>query len=156
MSQVPSLLTTKLSPPPTRPGLVPRPHLIARLSQGLRRKLTLLSAPAGFGKTMLLAAWLASLRLEARDLRLEDGVQASSHKPLAPHVAWVSLDEGDNDPARFWRYFLAAFEGLHDGMGQVALALLRSTQPAPIESVLTVLINDLARLSTECALILDD
>jgi len=134
----------------------------------LRRKLTLLSAPAGFGKTTLLAAWLAARSSELRVLssELSETEQTQNHalersegsklKTQTFKVAWVSLDEGDNDPARFWRYFLAAIEGLHDGIGQAALALLRSTQPAPIESVLTTLINDLAHLSTEGALILDD
>ncbi len=156
MSLVPPLLTTKLSPPPARPGLVPRPHLIARLSQGLRRKLTLLSAPAGFGKTMLLAAWLQSLERRAQSVERVHDALALHSTFSALRLGWVSLDEGDNDPTRFWRYFLAAFEGLHDGISHVALALLCSTQPAPIEAVLTALINDLAHLSTECALILDD
>jgi len=159
MSQVPPLLTTKLSPPPVRPGLVPRPSLIGRLSQGLRRKLTLLSAPAGFGKTTLLAAWLHHIK--NAELRIEKNSTESAHSHFSLltsqfKFAWVSLDEGDNDSARFWRYFLAAIEELHDGIGQPALALLRSTQPAPIESVLTALINDLARLATRGALILDD
>jgi LuxR family transcriptional regulator, maltose regulon positive regulatory protein len=153
MSVVPPLLTTKLSPPPARPGLVPRPRLIGRLSQGLRRKLTLLSAPAGFGKTTLLVAWLHQLQIADE---AQPNLQSTIYNLQSSRVAWVSLDDGDNEPARFWRYFLAAFEGLQDGIGQAALALLRSTQPAPIESVLTALINDLARLSTEGALILDD
>jgi len=80
------LLTTKLYIPPTRPELVSRPRLIERLNAGLHRKLTLISAPAGFGKTTLLSEWVAGC-----------------DRPFA----WVSLDKGDNDPVRFWVYFIA-------------------------------------------------
>ncbi|MEJ2738138.1 MAG: hypothetical protein P8189_32040 [Anaerolineae bacterium] len=87
-----SLLKTKLYIPPIRPELVSRPHLIERLNAGLHRKLTLVSAPAGFGKTTLLSEWLTGRE------RLEPKVRA----------AWLSLDEGDNDPTRFLTYLVAA------------------------------------------------
>src|SRR5690242_4865257 len=104
------LLATKLYIAPPRPNVLLRPRLIVRLNEGLRRKLTLISAPAGYGKTTLVSEWLASL--ETGDLRLEaskahpvwhndlntTAVQASSLKPQAPKVAWLSLDEGDSDP----------------------------------------------------------
>jgi len=86
------LLTTKLYIPPVRPNLVSRPRLIERLNEGITRKLTLISAPAGFGKTTLLSKWVSSCR----------------HP-----VAWLSLDERDNDPARFWTYFVAALQTIH-------------------------------------------
>ncbi|TMC59571.1 MAG: LuxR family transcriptional regulator, partial [Chloroflexi bacterium] len=83
------LLATKLYVPPSRGDWVARPRLLERLQAGVQRKLTLLSAPAGFGKTTLLREWMG--------------------KYLGP-VAWLSLDAADNDPARFWRYFVAALE----------------------------------------------
>ena len=88
---LPPLLRTKLYTPPVRPGLVSRQRLIERLNEGLRlgRRLTLVSAPAGFGKTTLLSDWLKRV----------------------PNAAWLSLDEGDNEPARFWAYVLAALRG---------------------------------------------
>src|SRR5262249_43676606 len=99
----PPLLTTKLYLPPARSHLVPRPRLIERLNEGLTRRLTLISAPAGFGKTTLLSAWI----------------------PQCPRcVAWVSLDEGDNDPSRFWSYFISAVQMLDSQLGQSALRLL--------------------------------
>src|ERR1700726_3629749 len=84
------ILSTRLTPPRPRPSLVTREQLLARLDDGLEHKLTLLSAPAGFGKTTLVSEWIAR-RGEQQD---------------APPVAWVSLDGGDNDPARFWRYVI--------------------------------------------------
>src|SRR5438874_8564911 len=84
------LLSTKIAPPRPRPTLVPRESLLARLDEGLGHKLTLLSAPAGFGKTTLVSEWVAA-RSEGRD---------------ALSVAWVLLDRGDNDPVRFWRYVI--------------------------------------------------
>src|SRR5947209_4507638 len=94
-----ALLTTKLTIPPTRPTLAPRPRLLARLHTGLHGPLTLLAAPAGSGKTTLLSAWHASP--EVRTLPL----------------AWVSLDAGDNDPVRFWGYVLTALDRLAPGVG---------------------------------------
>ena len=109
------LLSTKLSIPPLRPDLVPRPRLIERLDEALRaeRGLGLVSAPAGFGKTTLVAAWLRRLN------RLGD----------APSdVAWLSLDEGDSDPARFLAYLLAALRSVDPTIGQIAGEI---AQPSP-------------------------
>ena len=129
------LLTTKLYIPPTRPGFVSRPRLLERLDVGLRGKLTLLSAPAGFGKTTLLGEWIAS-----------------SKRP----VAWVSLDESDNDPARFLTYVFAAFQTIDADMGAGALSVLQAPQPLPTEAILTVFINEVAESPQEFILVLDD
>ena len=119
------LLETKLYIPRWRPGLVSRPRLIERLDQGTDRKLTLISAPAGFGKTTVLAEWLAAA--------------PAGERP----AAWVSLDQSDNDPALFWAYLVAALQTVQSGVGENTLSLLRSPQPPPIESVLTTLINEI-------------
>ncbi len=129
------LLTTKLYIPPVRPELVSRPRLIERLNAGQHRKLTLISAPAGFGKTTLLSEWV--------------------HQADVP-VAWLSLAEEDNDPARFLTYAIAALQTIDRELGNTALAMLQSPQPTATESVLTVLINDLAEMAGSCALVLDD
>jgi LuxR family maltose regulon positive regulatory protein len=134
-SSQPLLLTTKLYLPPVRRTLVPRPRLIRRLDEGLSHKLTLISAPAGFGKTTLLSEWI-------------------------PHsqwcVAWVSLDEGDNDPTRFWTYFIAGLQQLDPRLGENALALFQSPQPPPLELCLTTLLNEVATFPEPFALVLDD
>ncbi|HEV2580759.1 MAG TPA: hypothetical protein VGT44_07885, partial [Ktedonobacteraceae bacterium] len=115
------LLATKLHPPLPRASLVRRPHLAARLTQGVMGPLTLVSAPAGFGKTTLLAQWLA-----------ESGMP----------VAWLSLEPGDNEPVRFLSYLIAALQALDPRLGAVALTLLHMPQPAAAETVLTLLTND--------------
>jgi len=135
VSQTNPLLRTKLYIPPARLDLVPRPRLTERLNEGMTRKLTLISAPAGFGKTTLLSEWVGG-----------------SEWP----VAWVSLDEGDNDPARFLAYFIAALDTLQAGVGENALALLHSPQPPPIESVLTSLINAITTIPDDFVFVLDD
>ena len=132
-----TLLLSRLSIPSVRTSLVSRPHLIGRLEEGLGRKLTLVSAPAGFGKSTLLSAWIGGV---AKD------------RP----VAWLSLDPGDNDPARFWRYFVTAIDRLHPGSGDIPLALLVSPQAPPMEAILTTLLNGLAELDTHTVLVLDD
>jgi LuxR family maltose regulon positive regulatory protein len=132
------LLETKLYIPKWRPGLVSRPRLIERLHQGIERKLTLVSAPAGFGKTTLLAEWVAAA--------------PASERP----VAWVSLDQGDNAPAFFWAYFITALQKVQSGVGERALSLLHLPQPPPIESVLATLINEINAIEDDFALILDD
>ena len=132
------LLETKLYIPKWRPGLVSRPRLVERLDQGAERKLTLVSAPAGFGKTTLLAEWLAAT-------------------PASDRAAgWVSLDQSDNDPAYFWVYFITALQTMRSGVGGNALSLLHSPQPPPMESVLTTLINEINAIEDDFALILDD
>jgi len=165
------LLTTKLHIPPVRPELVSRPRLIERLNEGLMRRLTLVSAPAGFGKTTLLSEWVHS---------------------CGRPVAWVSLDGDDNDLARFLAYFVAALqtlalsqacpeprrrvegiepvlseacpeqsrrvEGAAEGahIGEGVLSAFQTPQPPPIESVLTGLINEIAAVPEQFALVLDD
>ncbi len=129
-----SLLTTKLCVPPPRSELVARPRLIERLNEGLTRKLTLVSASAGFGKTTLIATWLKH--------------------PERP-CAWLSLDESDNDPARFVTYFLAALQQIEPDIGQAAQAMLQAPQP-PVEALLTSLINDIAATARPFILVLDD
>jgi LuxR family transcriptional regulator, maltose regulon positive regulatory protein len=132
------LLTTKLTIPQARPVLVPRPRLTERLHAGLRGPLTLVAAPAGYGKTTLLSAWRAT--------------PAGSAVPLA----WVSLDAGDNDPVRFWSYVLTALDRVQPGLGAPALALLQSPQPPPIEAVLATLLNALSAVRVDMVLALDD
>jgi LuxR family transcriptional regulator, maltose regulon positive regulatory protein len=151
------LVTTKLALPPSRPALVPRPRLMDRLDAGLQRKLTLIAAPAGYGKTTLMADWLAA-RTEGRGLRTESAASSLSPQSsvLNPRAAWVSLDVGDNDVARFWSYAIAALQTLHADLGADALALLQSPQPPPLTTVLTLLINALAALPAPVALVLDD
>jgi LuxR family transcriptional regulator, maltose regulon positive regulatory protein len=134
------LLSTKLAVPRPHAPLVARESLFARLDAGLERKLTLLSAPAGFGKTTLVSAWLAT-RGERQD---------------SPPVVWVSLDAGDNDPVRFWRYIIAACQGFDASVGASALELLQMSQRLPLESVLTTFINELAGLEQRFLLVLED
>ena len=122
------LLETKLYVPRWRTGRVPRARLIERLDRGTDRKLTLLSAPAGFGKSTVLAEWVHS-------------VGARHAVPL--QVSWVSLDQSDNDPALFWAYFIAALQTVRPGLGERALSLLHSPQPPPIEALLGTLINEI-------------
>jgi LuxR family maltose regulon positive regulatory protein len=132
------LLTTKLTVPQARPVLVPRPRLTDHLHVGLQGPLTLVAAPAGYGKTTLLSAWRAT--------------PAGSAVPLA----WVSLDAGDNDPVRFWSYVLTALDRIQVGLGAPALALLQSPQPPPIEAVLATLLNALSAARVDMVLALDD
>jgi LuxR family maltose regulon positive regulatory protein len=135
------LLETKLYVPRSRRGLVPRRRLSERLDRGAASKLTLVSAPAGFGKTTLLTEWLAAGPAAPADERL---------------VAWLSLDRADNDPASFWTYVIAALRTAAPGVGESALAFLRAPQPPPIETVLTALLNDLGSITSEIVLVLDD
>ena len=132
-----SLLTTKLNIPLARPQLVRRPRLMERLLEGLNNNLILVSAPAGFGKTTLVSEWVHSSR------------------PPVP-TAWLSLEEGENDPVRFWDYFIAALQTLQPSTGEIALDLLHSPQPSSIESVLTALINDLKGIQKDFVVVLDD
>jgi LuxR family maltose regulon positive regulatory protein len=154
------LLTTKLFVPPARPDLVPRPRLTQRLNEGMTRKLTLLSAPAGYGKTTLLAQWIADWRLPIADWELRPGSDAPivnrQSKIENPPVAWLSLDEGDNDPVRFLTYLVASLQGIEPHIGQAAQAMLQSPQPPPPEAFLTSLINDIAATPTPFVLVLDD
>ena len=130
-----SLLSTKLYVPYPRLNGVPRPRLIDRLNAGLHRKLTLISAPAGFGKTTLVSEWLAGCE-----------------RP----VAWLSLDEGDNDPIRFLAYLVAAVQTIAADIGATVLAALQSPQVRSTESLLTSLLNDIATMPSSFILVLDD
>jgi LuxR family maltose regulon positive regulatory protein len=130
-----SILVTKLFVPPTRAGLVHRPGLIERLNDGLDRKLTLLSAPAGFGKTTLVSHWVEHFQSNNEI----DGQLIQ--------VAWLSLDQDDNDPVRFLTYLITALnqiKGIETELGQGALSILQSPQPPSANTILTPLINDLA------------
>ncbi len=130
------LLQTKLHVPRPRATLVSRPGLLQRLNEGiLTHKLILLSAPPGFGKTTLLSEWI----------------------PQGPYpVAWLSLDARDNDPARFWAYFIAALQRLDSAFGQQTLPWLQVPRPVPLESVLTSLLNEMDAFLTPFAIVLDD
>src|SRR3990172_5704043 len=135
------VLATKLYIPPPRPKVVLRPRLIERLNEGLRqnqgfgRKLTLVSAPAGFGKTTLVSEWITSCERPA---------------------AWVSLDEGDNDPTRFLAYLVAALQTIAANIGEGVLRVLQAPQPPPIESILTALLNEITTVPDNFVLVLDD
>ncbi len=131
------LLETKLHVPRRRRALVARPRLSELLSRGAESTLTLVSAPAGFGKTTLLAQWLAAAAAGGRS------------------TAWLSLDERDNDPALFWPYLVTALRTATPGVGADALSMLPSPQ-SPIETVLASLLNDLSAISEDVVLVLDD
>jgi LuxR family maltose regulon positive regulatory protein len=129
------LVATKLHVP--RAGFVPRPRLLARLAEGVGRGVTVVCTPAGFGKTTLLGDWARR-----------------SRRP----VAWLSLDAGDNDPARFWRYVAAALERARPGIDAPVVALLRGPHQPPLEAVATAVINVLMSVpgEGEVVLVLDD
>jgi LuxR family maltose regulon positive regulatory protein len=154
MSMPDTLLKTKLYIPPLRPELVPRPQLIERLNEGLRRKLTLISAPPGFGKTTLVSSWIYDLRFTIYDLSANPANKAK----IVNRVAWFSLDELDNDPTRFWSYVIAGLNTIQAGVGADALTLLQSPQATPpaIELILTALINALTGIPDHFLLVLDD
>ena len=145
MSEV--ILQTKLNIPPLRPSLVERQRLVEKLNEGLfaegaqdasrlfNRKLTLVSAPAGFGKTTLVSSWIHQRNLPA---------------------AWLSLDEGDNEANRFVYYVMAALRQVCGELADSALTLLQSPQPPPAETLMTLLINDLADMAGRAILVLDD
>src|SRR5262245_23655452 len=128
------LLATKLRVPRPHPGFLPRQRLLERLVEGAARELTLVCAPAGFGKTSLLGDW--------------------ARRGQWP-VAWLSLDVGDNDPARFWRYAAAALDQVCEGVGGQVAALSRGPQP-PLEAVVTVVVNQFASQSGRVVLVVDD
>jgi LuxR family maltose regulon positive regulatory protein len=124
--------------------------LIKQLKAGLHRKLTLVSAPAGFGKTTLLSEWAQAL--------VGATPSGAATRVIAPAVAiaWLSLDEGDHDAACFLAYLTAALQTTWPGIGKGALSVLQSPQPPPIEAVLTALINEIAALPGRTVLVLDD
>ncbi len=132
-----SLLSTKLYIPPVRENAVARPILIKKLMAIMDRpgSFALITSPAGFGKTTLLIEFVAQFQ----------------HP-----TAWVSLDEGDDDPVRFWSYLIAACQMVHNGIGASAQTILQSPQPLPAETIPIILINDLVSVKREMVLVLDD
>jgi LuxR family transcriptional regulator, maltose regulon positive regulatory protein len=153
------LLATKLYIPPPRPNVVLRPRLIERLNQGLQHKLTLISAPAGFGKTTLLSEWVASLNSEVSVLSSELAIHCqfkTQNSKLNTPVAWLSLDEGDNDPTRFLAYLVAALQTIGSTIGAGVVGVLQAPQPPAIESILTALLNDITTVADHFVLVLDD
>src|SRR5574341_444663 len=135
MDKTAPLIRTKLHQPFTRPGLVSRPRLQEQIAQGLSGPLTLITAPAGFGKTTLVASCVAGCGMP---------------------IAWLSLDKDDNQAGRFLKYLVAALQEAEQTMGSEAAQLVMASQPAPAEAVLTSLINDLDTAAGEMALVLDD
>ena len=129
------ILATKLYIPPPRPKAVARPRLIQQLHAGVQRKLSLLSAPAGFGKTSVLAEWIAQ-----------------SDRP----TAWLALDSSDSDLGRFLSYLVAAIQTIAPTIGTGLLTTLQAPQPPPLEVLLTILLNDLVTISEPFLLVLDD
>lgn len=129
------ILSTKLFIPPLRSNAVLRPRLIERMNDSLQRKLTLVSAPAGFGKTTLIGEWVAG---------------------CGRPVAWLSLDEGDRDPARFLTCLVAAIRTIETSIGEGVFALLQSPQPPSTPLILTALINEISAIPIDFVLVLDD
>jgi LuxR family transcriptional regulator, maltose regulon positive regulatory protein len=129
------LLATKLYLPRPQPGFVPRPRLLDQLNDELVRGLLLVCAPAGFGKTSLLADWAQR-----------------SQRP----IAWLSLDTGDNDPARFWRHVVAALDQVRPGIAEQVGGLLGPPGPPSFDGLVTALINQLATQPEQVLLVLDD
>lgn len=136
------LIKTKLFIPHLRAGLVPRPQLLEKLEQGSNRLLTLISAPAGYGKTTLLTEWIDFLQ------------KAGTSPPWA--VCWFSLDPGDNDPIRFLAYLTAALEKVHLGISAETQELIRSSESFQPTTTLAMLVNDLQGLDQPVLLVLDD
>lgn len=129
------ILTTKLFIPRAHPNLVRRHTLMLQLDESLNRKLSLISAPAGFGKTTLISEWLAD---------------------RAHPAAWVSLDDGDRDPGRFLIYVVAALKTVFPGLGEGVLEMLQAASPPPNDAILTSLLNEIASIPEKFVLVLDD
>ncbi len=137
------LLMPKVQLPRMQKSLLKREHLLQELDKSLDYRLTVLSGPAGYGKTTAVIQWIAE-RSSRRDF---------------PRVAYIALDEGDNDPIRFWRYVIAACQKFRPGFGKEALDLLLANRLPPfkpLDMMLTALLNELSQLEQSCILILDD
>ncbi len=154
------ILVTKLYIPPPGPQLVARPRLLERLNEARQRKLTLISAPAGFGKTTLVSNWIQQLKDE-QNLTSTDVNKVSPSGPAVQFI-WLSLDEADNDPVRFMTYFITALQQLENTLGQSILDSLQTTAVATTvlssapDYLITPLINDIATVNIPCIFILDD
>ncbi len=129
------ILATKLYIPGLRPHVVSRPRLIERLNEGLHRKLTLIAAPAGFGKTTLVSEWVAGCDLP---------------------VSWLSLDKGESDLTLFLTYLISALQTIVPTIGEGVLGVLQSPQPPPSEMILTTLLNEITAIPDQFVLVLDD
>ncbi len=129
------LLKTKLYKPQVRPEIVPRQRLLEKLNAGLDRKLTLVSAPAGYGKTTLISAWLQATEMS---------------------FAWLSLDKEDNEPIRFFTYLVSALQGIDAEFGRSIQEWLEAPHPPALESLAATLINDMAKVPDSFVLVLDD
>lgn len=142
------LLATKFYVPPIRVKHVPRERLTERLTTNLQRKLTLISAPAGFGKTTLVSEWIALLQ-----------AQTTIQHQNKTKLAWLSLDESDNDLIRFLTYLVGALKRIdtpNPSLGDGVLNMLQSPQLPPLQSIMTLLINDLVEIECKVILVLDD
>ncbi len=154
----PPLIATKLYIPPARPGLVVRPRLLERLNRGLQYRpgISLVCAPAGFGKTTLISSWIYDLRLTTGELQTDSVGRekiVNLKSKIQNRVAWLSLDSGDNDPNRFINYLIAALQQISPEIGATVKGAFQSEQ---MESLLTVIINDISRHLADAILVLDD
>jgi LuxR family maltose regulon positive regulatory protein len=129
------LLRTKLFIPPIRSNRVPRPRLMEQVNRGLDKAIILVSAPAGYGKTTLVSSWLR-----------ETGIPS----------AWLSLDEGDNDPIQFLQYFITALHQIVPAIQMDLLGILQGMQPAPFEALINIIINEIVEQAAPLILVLDD
>src|SRR5690348_16853839 len=129
------ILATKLYIPHPPPTVVSRPRLMERMNEGLQRKLTLIAAPAGFGKTTVVSTWVAD---------------------CGRPVAWLSLDPGDSDPTRFLAYLVAALRTIAPHIGEGALDVLHAAPLPPTEATLTALLNEITTIPDHFVLVLDD
>ena len=153
------LLSTKLAAPHLRTPLVTAKQLLARLDESLEHQFTLISAPAGFGKTTLVANWISSLGNRNADsqLRMDKKSLHNQQSEISNRtIAWVSLDPDDNDPVRFWRYVFTACQVFQDSIGDFILRVLDFSLQPPFEVLLTGFINQAAQLEKSTVLVLDD
>ena len=129
------MLLTKLHIPPAGNNTVHRSELFEKLNTGLSRKLILISAPAGFGKTTVVSDWIEQNKIP---------------------TAWFSIDKADNDPVEFLNYIIAGIQSIHSTFGQSAITLLNAPNKPPNQSIVSLLINDLLQIKLNFLLVLDD
>jgi len=142
------LIATKFHIPPLRKDLVLRPRLQALLEDGVHLPLTLISAPPGFGKTMLVAQWLQS--------QTAWQTQTDPNLPGSLRIGWLSLDEADNQPAVFWRYVTGALQHNQPGLAETTQIMLTMPAPPTMETILATLINEIENFNQPFLLVLDD